>query len=168
MVDRAAIAKRPGRFPTQSLIGTNSGSLPRNGRNSGSLPRNGRGVRGSVPWVLIECPATGQFIATGVETDSDSFQLLSDIQPPVKCPLCGKRHSWTKRDATSVNPDRWSEDPDAEKCLIKAVKNAEQAAAVKSPEDREFHLRMERKWLGLAAGYQLIANVNRRHRSAVA
>jgi len=122
----------------------------------------------AVAVVLIECPATGQFIATGVETDSDSFQLLSDIQPPVKCPLCGKRHSWTKRDATSVNPDRWSEDPDAEKCLIKAVKNAEQAAAVKSPEDREFHLRMERKWLGLAAGYQLIANVNRRHRSAVA
>ncbi len=113
--------------------------------------------------VLIECPATGQFIATGVETDPDS-----DIRPPVKCPLCGKRHSWTKRDATSVNPDRWSEDPDAEKYFIKAVKNAEQAAAVKSPEDREFHLRMERKWLGLAAGYQLIANVNRRHRSAVA
>ena len=47
---------------------------------------------------------------------------------------------------------------------MKAIQNQEMAAAAKADEERDFHLRMERKWLSLAEGYRFIAEVDPRHR----
>jgi len=53
--------------------------------------------------------------------------------------------------------------PEIEDCFIKAVENSELAAAAKRTADRDYYLRMERKWLGLADGFRWIADLERRH-----
>jgi hypothetical protein len=113
--------------------------------------------------VLIQCPHTGRHFSTGIETSADGFELLPAVQQPVQCPFCHNEHRWTKRDAILVTPDRWSDVPEIEDCFLKAVENAERAAAAKKQEQREFHHRMERKWLGLAEGYRFLSEVARRH-----
>jgi len=46
---------------------------------------------------------------------------------------------------------------------IKAVENSERAGSAKRAADRDFYLRTERKWLGLAEGLRWIADLERRH-----
>src|SRR5439155_2529614 len=45
--------------------------------------------------------------------------------------------------------------------FLKAAENADRAADDKKANDREFYLRMERKWLGLADGIRWIADLER-------
>ena len=68
-----------------------------------------------------------------------------------------------KRNALLVDPNRWSDVPQVDDCFIKAVENSERAASAKRAADRDFYLRMERKWLGLAEGLRWIADLERRH-----
>jgi hypothetical protein len=49
--------------------------------------------------VMIKCPNTGDFIATGIETDPESFRNLPDVLAHSRCPLCGLEHAWWKREA---------------------------------------------------------------------
>ncbi len=115
--------------------------------------------------VLIECPKTHRHISTGVQISADDFDRLDEAtQSSVRCPRCGKEHHWTKREAILVPPERWSDMREVQDCFMKAIQNQEMAAAAKADEERDFHLRMERKWLSLAEGYRLIAEVDPRHR----
>ena len=113
--------------------------------------------------VLIRCPKTGRHLSTGIETSLECFELLADVQPPVKCPFCNKEHTWTKRQAILAQPNRWSEVPEIEDCFIKANENAERAARAIKVEDRALYHRMERKWLGLADGYRYLCEIEQRH-----
>jgi hypothetical protein len=113
--------------------------------------------------VLTQCPRTGRYISTGVETDADGFDLMANGPKTVECPFCRKEHRWTKRNAMLVDTAKWSEVPEIEDCFLKAAENADRAAAAKKANDREFYLRMERKWLGLADGFRWIADLERRH-----
>jgi len=117
--------------------------------------------------VLIRCPHTGRFFSTGIETSPDEFEKLPALRRPAQCPFCGNEHSWTKREATLAPPERWSDVPEVEECFLKAMENAEQAAAAKKHEQRDFYHRMERKWLGLAEGYRFLSEVARRHEHAI-
>jgi hypothetical protein len=50
--------------------------------------------------IMIRCPKTDQLIPVGIDTDQDSFLGLPEVQAkPVKCPACGGRHAWSKKDA---------------------------------------------------------------------
>jgi hypothetical protein len=49
--------------------------------------------------VTITCPSTGQEIATGIETDEETFSCLPDIETRTLCPACGAVHAWSKRQA---------------------------------------------------------------------
>ncbi len=49
--------------------------------------------------IMIKCPNTGQAIATGIETDPNSFEQIPDVLGRARCPLCGLEHSWWKREA---------------------------------------------------------------------
>lgn len=58
----------------------------------------GRGAN-TVGEVVIRCPNTGQEVSTGIETDKESFDRLSDVLSHTHCPVCGLEHSWWKREA---------------------------------------------------------------------
>ena len=49
--------------------------------------------------VMIKCPNTGKLIATGIETDADTFRRLPDTLSRTHCPHCGVEHAWWKREA---------------------------------------------------------------------
>jgi hypothetical protein len=50
--------------------------------------------------ILIRCPTTKQLVPVGIDTDKDSFKSLPDIPAtPIRCPLCGQEHTWSKADA---------------------------------------------------------------------
>jgi hypothetical protein len=100
--------------------------------------------------VLVQCPRTSRYISTGIETDDNGFDLLVGGPKIAQCPCCRKEHVWTKRNAMLVDPAKWSDVPEIQNCFLKAMENAEHAAATKRAGDREFYLRMERKWLKLA------------------
>ncbi len=53
--------------------------------------------------------------------------------------------------------------PEIEDCFIKAVENSEHAASAKRAADRDFYLKMERKWLAMADGFRWITDIERRH-----
>ena len=112
--------------------------------------------------VLVQCPRTGRYISTGVETDNNGFNLLIERPKTVQCPCCRKEHVWTKRNAMLVDPAKWSEVPEIQNCFLKAIENSEHAAATKRADDREFYLRMERKWLKLADGFRGMPDLERR------
>jgi hypothetical protein len=44
--------------------------------------------------VMIRCPRTGQDVATGIETDEESFKTLPDVLSYTRCPHCGIDHAW--------------------------------------------------------------------------
>ena len=44
--------------------------------------------------ITTRCPRTLRDIATGIETDPDSFKKLPDIPSTLTCPACGERHEW--------------------------------------------------------------------------
>ena len=117
----------------------------------------------SMALILVQCPRTRRCISTGIETDPATFELAQDGPKTVHCRFCRKEHVWTKRNALLVDPDHWSEVPEIEDCFIKAAESSERAARAKRAADRDFYLRMERKWLGLADGFRWIAELERRH-----
>ncbi len=50
--------------------------------------------------IMIRCPKTDQLIPVGIDTDQDSVLGLPEVTAkPVKCPACGGRHAWSKKDA---------------------------------------------------------------------
>jgi hypothetical protein len=49
--------------------------------------------------IMIKCPTTGQSIATGIETDPNSFRQIPDVLSRSRCPICGLEHDWSKREA---------------------------------------------------------------------
>ena len=113
--------------------------------------------------VLIQCPHTRRHFSVGLETTPEDFERALPADGRAACPFCHGEHAWTKHDAILAEPNRWSDVPEVEDCFIKAMKNAELAAVARKQEQREFHQRMERKWLGLAEGYRFLSEVARRH-----
>jgi hypothetical protein len=55
------------------------------------------------------------------------------------------------------------EAPEVKQALGKAQEYAKLAAEALDPRKREYFLRMERKWLGIADGWRVIANVDKTH-----
>ena len=53
--------------------------------------------------------------------------------------------------------------PEVRRALAKAKECAKLAALAKTDNDRDFHERMRRKWLGLAVGWRVIDEVNKPH-----
>ena len=49
--------------------------------------------------ILIKCPATGRSVSTGIEIDSDTFNVLPDVGVETECAACGGKHLWRKSDA---------------------------------------------------------------------
>ena len=43
--------------------------------------------------IMINCPATGRDVSTGIETTG-----IEEL-PTVVCPACGRIHPWTKAEA---------------------------------------------------------------------
>ncbi len=62
--------------------------------------------------IMIRCPTTKQLVPVGIDTDKDSFNSLPNIAAsPVRCPLCGQEHAWSRADAvldTTGRPARRS------------------------------------------------------------
>ena len=52
--------------------------------------------------VMITCPATGRQAFTGIETDPDSVNLIPPINARLKCPHCGRIHTWSMLEAELV------------------------------------------------------------------
>lgn len=48
---------------------------------------------------MIECPETGKPVSTGMAMDKKSFQSSVLKNNTLKCPKCGKKHTWDKKDA---------------------------------------------------------------------
>jgi hypothetical protein len=50
--------------------------------------------------ILIRCPTTDQLVPVGIDTDKDSFDALPNVEArAVRCPHCGKDHTWSREDA---------------------------------------------------------------------
>ena len=60
--------------------------------------------------ILIRCPTTDQLIPVGINTDQESFESLPNVVArAIRCPHCGKNHTWSKADAildTTCRPIR--------------------------------------------------------------
>jgi hypothetical protein len=56
---------------------------------------------------------------------------------------------------------RLSAPPEVMQALAKAEECAKKAASAKTNEDRDFHERMRRKWLGLADGWRVIDEIDK-------
>jgi hypothetical protein len=52
--------------------------------------------------IAIKCPAIGEFVSTGIETDEATFALVPDIVTRSLCPACGQEHAWHKHDARLI------------------------------------------------------------------
>ena len=52
--------------------------------------------------IMIKCPSTGKDIPTGMEADKTAFELSDYKNHSVMCPVCGKSHNWSKKDAWLV------------------------------------------------------------------
>jgi hypothetical protein len=113
-----------------------------------------------VATVLIQCTYTGRYFSTGIEIDSDSFELLPDTATQIACPHCGKQHTFAKNRATLGDPHRWAENPKVEDCLMKATECAELAAKARARSRRQLFLRLEQQWVRLANDFARIARQN--------
>lgn len=51
-----------------------------------------------MPMIFVRCPASALPIATGIETDADSFRRLPNVIAKVECPYCGMLHEWVAND----------------------------------------------------------------------
>jgi hypothetical protein len=52
-----------------------------------------------MPKVMVQCPATGEFVGTGIETDQNSFIFLPAINARFRCAACGQQHRWSVLEA---------------------------------------------------------------------
>jgi hypothetical protein len=52
--------------------------------------------------IAMLCPAKGEFVSTGIETDEASFSLVPDILTRSLCPACGQEHAWHKHDVRLI------------------------------------------------------------------
>jgi hypothetical protein len=50
--------------------------------------------------IMINCPATGRDVSTGIETIA--IEALPAVTAKMVCPACGRVHDWTKADAWLV------------------------------------------------------------------
>ncbi len=49
--------------------------------------------------VVIRCPETDAEVPVGIQMDLHTFELLPSENVDLKCPACGNRHAWSKKDA---------------------------------------------------------------------
>lgn len=49
--------------------------------------------------VVIRCPETDAEVPVGIQMDLHTFELLPSENVDLKCPACGNRHTWSKKDA---------------------------------------------------------------------
>lgn len=49
--------------------------------------------------VVIRCPETDEEVPIGILMDLHTFDLLPEKKVRLRCPACGKRHTWSKKDA---------------------------------------------------------------------
>ena len=49
--------------------------------------------------VVIECPATGRTIQTGMVSDRSKFECSPVFYADAYCPICNANHRWFARDA---------------------------------------------------------------------
>jgi hypothetical protein len=57
-------------------------------------PRTEEGIMGII---MINCPATGRDVSTGIETTG--IEELPTVTAKMVCPACGRIHPWTKAEA---------------------------------------------------------------------
>jgi len=57
--------------------------------------------------VVIQCPATGRTIQTGIAADRTGFECSPVFFADTYCPMCNANHRWFARDA-------WVEEPRSE------------------------------------------------------
>jgi len=113
-----------------------------------------------VATVLIQCSQTGRYLSTGMDIDPDTFESLPETATQVPCPHCGQPHAFAKSRAILVDPNRWSENPKVEDCLLKATECAELAAQARAGSRRQLFLRLEQQWVRLANDFERIAEQN--------
>jgi hypothetical protein len=53
------------------------------------------------------------------------------------------------------------DEPEIKEALAKAEECAKKAALAKTPKDRDYYERMQRKWLGIAEGWRVIDEVDK-------
>jgi hypothetical protein len=49
--------------------------------------------------VMIFCSLTREPVYTGIETDERSFATMPKVLCRTACPVCGREHLWTNREA---------------------------------------------------------------------
>ena len=49
--------------------------------------------------VVIRCPETDQEVPIGILMDLHTFDLLPERSVHLQCPACGRRHTWSKKNA---------------------------------------------------------------------
>jgi hypothetical protein len=49
--------------------------------------------------VVIRCPETDAEVSVGIQMDLHTFDLLPSEHVVLKCPACGNRHAWSRKDA---------------------------------------------------------------------
>ncbi len=52
-----------------------------------------------MPTIVVKCPVSGRFVATGIEIDPRSFDRLPEVGAKLRCRACGQEHVWTRADA---------------------------------------------------------------------
>lgn len=58
--------------------------------------------RTNMGMVSIVCPNTGQIVPTGIEMTAAEFAAAMLGGNDLRCPACGRIHSWSKQDAQLV------------------------------------------------------------------
>jgi hypothetical protein len=64
-----------------------------------SRPTHPRLRQGRMSVLMIRCPATGQAISTGIETDQNNLNKIPNVLARTRCPMCRLEHVWWKREA---------------------------------------------------------------------
>ncbi len=59
--------------------------------------------------ITTRCPQTWREIATGIDTDADTFKKLPDVPAKLLCPACGEQHVWRKSEAWLAPEPLWAE-----------------------------------------------------------
>lgn len=49
--------------------------------------------------IVVTCPATGEKIPTGIETDAATFARIAAIVGRAWCPHCKAEHEWSAAEA---------------------------------------------------------------------